>query len=99
MREFRPIKTLKFMRIRRALWTVLAVLCSIPAFADDVANSEAIRVEIENLRATGRLSIGGVDIATGNTLARFYERREFSPTWTDLDQSPTAPGAGSGEPP
>ena len=86
MRVLRPIKTLKFISVRRALWPFLAVLCSIPAFADDAANGEAIRMEIENLRATGRLSIGGVDIATGNTLARFYERRDFSPTWTDEDK-------------
>lgn len=64
-----------------------AVLLATPAFADDVANREAVRVEIEYLRETGRLSIGGIDIATGHALAEFYERRDFSPTWTDREQA------------
>lgn len=86
MTEFRQINTLKCNRIRRALWLTVAILCSIPAFADDTANSEAIRIEIENLRETGRLSLGEIDIASGNALAEFYERRDFSPTWTNPDQ-------------
>lgn len=57
-----------------------------PSLADEAANSEAIRVEIENLRETGRLSIGGIDIASGNALAEFYERRNFTPTWNSPDQ-------------
>jgi murein L,D-transpeptidase YcbB/YkuD len=61
-------------------------LLTIPALADDAADSEALRVEIEQLRETGMLSIGGIDIATGNVLAEFYERRNFRPTWTDNDQ-------------
>ena len=67
---------------------LLAVAIFLPAVSvgDDAANSEAIRVEIEYLRETNRLSIGGVDIATGNTLAEFYERRNFSPAWTDAGQ-------------
>jgi murein L,D-transpeptidase YcbB/YkuD len=70
----------------RALFVTCAFLLAIPALADDDANSEAIRVEIEYLREAGQLSIGGVDIATGDALARFYERRSFEPTWTNPDQ-------------
>ena len=48
--------------------------------------SEAIRVEVEQLRESGILSIGGVDIAAGNLLADVYERRNFAPNWTDRDK-------------
>ncbi len=72
--------------ILRAALVFFAIISAAAALADDILNSEALRVEIENLRETGRLSIGGVDIATGNTLAEFYERRNFSPTWTNPDQ-------------
>jgi len=65
---------------------VFAIISPAVSRADDIATSEAIRVEIEYLRETGHLSIGGIDIATGNALAEFYERRNFSPAWTDLDQ-------------
>jgi len=70
----------------RAVLIICVFLLATLARADDVANGEALRIEIENLRETGRLSIGGVDIATGNTLAAFYERRSFSPTWTNPNQ-------------
>ncbi len=72
--------------ILRAILVFFAVMSAAAALADDAANSEALRIEIENLRETGRLTIGGVDIATGNALANFYERRDFSPTWTNPDQ-------------
>ena len=72
--------------ILRAALVFFAIMSAAPAHADDAANSEALRIEIENLRETGQLSIGGVDIATGNALANFYERRNFSPTWTNPDQ-------------
>ena len=48
--------------------------------------SEAIRVEVEQLRESGILSIGGVDIAAGNLLAEVYERRNFAPNWTSRDE-------------
>lgn len=70
----------------RAFFVTCAFLLAIPALADDAANSEAIRVEIEYLREAGQLSIGGIDIATGNVLAEFYERRSFEPTWTNPSQ-------------
>ena len=71
---------------RQAVVIFCLCLLAIPALADDAADSEALRIEIEQLRETGMLSIGGVDIATGNVLAEFYERRDFRPTWIDKDQ-------------
>jgi len=65
---------------------VFAIISPAVSRADDIATSEAIRVEIEYLRETGQLSIGGIDIAAGNALAEFYERRNFTPTWTSPDQ-------------
>jgi len=72
--------------IIQAVLLVFAAFLPAPSLADEAANSEAIRVEIENLRETGRLSIGGIDIASGNALAEFYERRNFTPTWNSPDQ-------------
>ena len=51
--------------------------------ADTDAERDAVRVEVENLLQSGRLSIGGVDIASGALLAEFYERRDYLPAWTD----------------
>jgi len=65
---------------------VFATFSSTLSLADEAANSEAIRVEIEHLRETGSLSIGEIDIAAGNALAEFYERRNFTPAWSDRDQ-------------
>jgi len=77
---------LHMKRIIQAVLLVFLVISPAVSRADDAANSEAIRVEIEYLRETGQLSIGGIDIAAGNALAEFYERRDFSPAWTNPDQ-------------
>jgi murein L,D-transpeptidase YcbB/YkuD len=61
---------------------VILVLHAPLASAQLAAVSEAIRVEIEQLRESSVLSIGGVDIAGGNLLAEVYERRNFAPNWT-----------------
>jgi murein L,D-transpeptidase YcbB/YkuD len=72
--------------ILRAALIFFIITSATAALADDIANGEALRNQIENLRETGRLSIGDVDIATGTALAEFYERRAFGPTWTNLEQ-------------
>jgi murein L,D-transpeptidase YcbB/YkuD len=64
---------------------LLSALASAPAFAADVDDREAIRLEIEQLRATGQLSVGPVDIASGEVLAELYERRGFTPGWQGSD--------------
>ncbi len=56
------------------------------AHAQQSAVNEAIRVEIEQLRETGILSIGGVDIAGGDQLAEVYEQRNFAPNWTNREK-------------
>jgi len=55
-----------------------------PCAADDSAQREAVRIEIEHLRENGLLSIGDVEIASGDLLAEVYERRGFSPAWSGL---------------
>ncbi len=70
--------------IRIVKWQIVIMflgLCQ-PVFADDIEDREALRIEIEHLREFGRLSIGGIDIASGSLLAEIYERRGFSPAWS-----------------
>jgi murein L,D-transpeptidase YcbB/YkuD len=70
--------------IRIIKWQIVVIVFGLyqPLFADDIEDREALRIEIEQLRQTGRLSIGGIDVASGNLLAEFYERRGFSPAWS-----------------
>jgi murein L,D-transpeptidase YcbB/YkuD len=70
------------------IWLAAAVLTGplSPAIAQQSDVSEAIRVEIEQLRDSGILSIGGVDIAAGNLLADVYERRNFAPNWSSREE-------------
>ncbi|MDH3616715.1 MAG: hypothetical protein OEQ90_09610, partial [Gammaproteobacteria bacterium] len=70
------------------IWLAAAVLVGqLPAaIAQQSDVSEAIRVEIEQLRDSGILSIGGVDIAAGNLLADVYERRNFAPNWSSREE-------------
>ncbi len=70
------------------LWVIAAILVLSTSFAaaQQSAVSEAIRVEIEQLRETDVLSIGGVDIAGGSLLAEVYERRNFEPNWTSREK-------------
>ncbi len=64
---------------------VCLVVCA-PALANEAENREALRIEIEQLRDSGRLSIGGIDVASGDLLADIYERRGFLPTWHGIDK-------------
>ena len=75
--------------MKKSSLCILAALLFIQsslAWAQQPGVSEAIRVEVEQLRESGVLSIGGVDIAAGNLLADVYERRNFAPNWTDRDK-------------
>ena len=72
--------------IRKVLWQIVILyfgICQL-VFADDLEDRETLRIEIEQLRESGRLSIGGIDIASGNLLADFYERRGFLPAWSGI---------------
>ena len=48
--------------------------------------AELIRADVEQLRATGDLDLGGVMIASRNLLPRIYEARGFAPTWRTQPQ-------------
>lgn len=69
-------------------WPVMVILLALSptAFADAEDERDAIRIEIESLLQFGRLSIGDVDIASGELLSNFYEQRDYAPAWTDKDQ-------------
>ena len=72
----------------RLNWTITFILFALPpaSFADAEDERDALRVEIEQLLQFGRLSIGDIDIASGELLSRFYERRDYAPAWIDSDQ-------------
>ncbi len=71
------------MRGQGARLAAIVCLClSGAVFAQDADVREALRTEIEQLRESGRLSIGDVDVASGDLLAEVYERRGFAPAWT-----------------
>jgi murein L,D-transpeptidase YcbB/YkuD len=66
---------------------ILIVFVQSPiALADPDQDRDAIRIHVENLLHSGRLNIGDVDIAAGELLAEFYERRNYAPAWTDNDK-------------
>ena len=70
--------------IRMSRWPIAALFFALcmTVLADDAEDREALRFAIEQLRESGRLSIGGIDVASGHLLADFYERRGFSPAWS-----------------
>jgi murein L,D-transpeptidase YcbB/YkuD len=69
--------------VRRLL--ILTFLFVISAQADEPADSRSIQAEIEYLRESGRLSVGEVEVASGDLLASFYERRTFTPAWRGIE--------------
>jgi murein L,D-transpeptidase YcbB/YkuD len=71
-------------RILQSCLVILLASIFISAHADEAADREAIGAEIEQLRFTGRLSVGEVDVASGELLAEVYERRGFEPAWSGL---------------
>ncbi|HEY5763188.1 MAG TPA: hypothetical protein VIS73_08265, partial [Rhodocyclaceae bacterium] len=64
---------------------ILLVVAGLAAFSAEPGVQEAIRTEIEQLRETGRLSTGGIEVASGKLLARNYENRNFEPAWPDVE--------------
>jgi murein L,D-transpeptidase YcbB/YkuD len=58
------------------------LLAGFSAFANEAAVEEAIRAEIEQLRESGQLSLGDIEVASGELLARVYEGRSFKPAWS-----------------
>ena len=70
----------------RLLLVTIFLSLAVFSHADDTADREALRLEIEALMTTGRLSAGEIEIASANLLFEIYERRDFAPTWNDEDQ-------------
>jgi murein L,D-transpeptidase YcbB/YkuD len=62
-------------------WFLLLV-AGFSAHANEPAVDEAIRVEVEYLRESGKLSLGEFEVASGELLARVYEGRNFTPAWS-----------------
>lgn len=68
-----------------ANWLIMFILLTLSPviFAAADEDREAVRIEVEVLLQSGRLSIGDVDIASGALLAEIYERRKFALAWID----------------
>jgi murein L,D-transpeptidase YcbB/YkuD len=66
------------------MFMFLTLSPAIFAAADE--DREAVRFAVENLLQSGQLSIGDVEIAAGELLAEFYERRDYAPAWTDKNK-------------
>jgi murein L,D-transpeptidase YcbB/YkuD len=69
---------------RLAFPTALLIVIARPLLAQEV--DELIRAHVEELRATGALTIDGTAIASRHMIPRVYEAREFTPTWTSAEQ-------------
>ena len=69
-------------------WLLPVLILSITplAVADDEADREALRIELENLTQTGYLGNSETNIAAGPLLLRMYEERGFLPAWNDQRQ-------------
>jgi len=70
----------------KCLFMVVSLILTPAAFADAIADQEALRTEVEQLMQVGRLTIGEADIASGELLTEFYERRDYAPAWNDDEQ-------------
>ena len=53
------------------------------ALADDLKDSNALRLELEQLVNSGSLSNSDASIASVNLLLEFYEQRSYLPAWHD----------------
>jgi murein L,D-transpeptidase YcbB/YkuD len=73
------------MALRRlACLTAFLSVTVRPLLAQEV--EELIRAHVEELGATGELTIDGTAIASKHMIPRVYEAREFTPTWTSAEQ-------------
>ena len=70
------------------MWLLMfvQVLVAQVVTADDEKNSEAVRIELEQLVHSGFLSNSGVSIASVDLLLSIYEPRNYLPTWSDQRQ-------------
>ena len=56
------------------------------ALATDEKDSNALRIELEQLVDSGSLRKSDVSIASGNLLSKIYAQRNYSPAWNDQRQ-------------
>ena len=77
-----------YQKPRKFMWLLMfvQVLVAQVVTADDEKNSEAVRIELEQLVHSGFLSNSGVSIASVDLLLRIYEPRNYLPTWSDQRQ-------------
>ncbi|MDH3989726.1 MAG: L,D-transpeptidase family protein [Gammaproteobacteria bacterium] len=69
-------------------WLLIFIMISAApiSIADDDADREALRHELEHLAETGMISTGQVDIAGKDLLVEIYGRRNYLPAWNDQRQ-------------
>lgn len=90
---FRPVRAKMAQKFRRRklrnACTVAAGLillfCQGLSFADEDIQ-RAIRAEVELLRDTGQLSVGGIQIGAASLVAEVYERRGFAAAWDEAEK-------------
>jgi murein L,D-transpeptidase YcbB/YkuD len=77
-----------YQKPRKFMWLLMfvQVLVVQVVTADDEKNSEAVRIELEQLVHSGFLSNSGVSIASVDLLLSIYEPRNYLPTWSDQRQ-------------
>jgi len=69
-------------------WLLIFIMISAApiSIADDDADRDALRHELEHLADTGMISTGEVGIAGKNLLVEIYGRRDYLPIWNDQRQ-------------
>ncbi len=68
---------------------LVAVYLAVLPVAASAANAElrgALRAEVERLRESGRLSVGGIRIGAVDLIPDIYERRDFEPGWAQPER-------------
>ena len=77
-----------YQMLRKLVWLLIFVqLFGMQVVtADDAQNSEAVRIELEQLVHSGFLSNSGVHIASVDLLLNIYEPRNYLPAWNDQRQ-------------
>jgi murein L,D-transpeptidase YcbB/YkuD len=77
--------------LRLIRWQTAALLLFFAAatWSQESDLREAILHEVEQVRYSERLSVGDVDVASGDLLAEFYEQREFRPAWVGIERLET----------
>ncbi|HEX5065712.1 MAG TPA: L,D-transpeptidase family protein [Myxococcota bacterium] len=73
---------------RRRAALALALACALPALAiaqEPMSESDLLRTQVEMLQQNQDATVRGVGIASRLALPTLYERRDFTPAWTERD--------------